>query len=159
MRDFGKWGLVGACVAVCLVLSAGTGLAEDGFEAIKARQALMKQQGGDLKEISAYAKGGGDQATAQAKAADLVEQAKKIPGLFPAGSSLAEFADKTAAKPEIWQDFDKFKTLAGDLEAQTVKLADAIKSGDPAAVGAQLGATGKACGACHSDFRQKKEKD
>lgn len=159
MRKFGTWGLVGASVAICLVLGAGTGFAEDGFEAIKERQALMKQQGGDLKEISAYAKGGGDQATAQAKAADLIEQAKKIPSLFPAGSSLAAFADKTAAKPEIWENFDKFKTLAADLEAQTVKLADAVKSGDQAAVGAQLGATGKACGACHSDFRQKKEKD
>jgi cytochrome c556 len=155
MRNFGKWGLVGTSVVVCLVLGNVAGRAEDAAAVVKQRHALMKAQGGDLKAIGAFAKGEGDQATAQAKADDLVEQAKKIPASFPPGTSLTDYSDDNAAKPEIWANFDKFKSLAADLQGQTVKLAEAVKSGDKAAVGAQLGATGKACGACHNEFRQK----
>ncbi len=35
------------------------------------------------------------------------------------------------------------------------KLAQVSKSGDEAAVKAQIGATGKACGGCHETFREK----
>jgi cytochrome c556 len=156
MRKLSKWGLIGGVVAMGLALGAGIGSAQDNAAIIKDRQTLMKQQGDDLKAIGGYAKGAGDQATAQAKAADLIEQAKKIVSLFPPGTSLTEFPDKTAAKPEIWQSMDKFKSDAGDLEAEAVKLAAAVDKGDQAAVGAQMGAVGKTCGACHTDFRQKK---
>ena len=57
------------------------------------------------------------------------------------------------AKPEIWKEWDKFKKLQGDLQANTAKLAVAAKSGDADAVKAAFGDTGKACKACHDAFR------
>ena len=43
------------------------------------------------------------------------------------------------------------------FETETAKLAEVAKSGDPAAIGPQLKATGKSCGGCHESFRKPKE--
>lgn len=61
----------------------------------------------------------------------------------------------TKAKPEIWANMDKFKDLAAKMQEQTTKLASVAKSGDLAALKAQVGETGKACKACHDDYRAK----
>jgi cytochrome c556 len=47
-----------------------------------------------------------------------------------------------------------FRGLAG-LRAETAKLAEAAKTGDRAAIQAQLGATGKACKGCHDEYKAK----
>jgi cytochrome c556 len=129
---------------------------QDKEAEIKLRRDTMKRQGNDLKAISDYAKGEADQAAAQKAADDLLALNGKIVGLFPSGTSMADFPGKTGAKPEIWQQFDKFKTIPAALKVQEQKLDDAVKSGDKAAVGAQVAATGKeGCGACHTPYREK----
>lgn len=155
MRNLWKWSLV-AAMGVAIGMGAMSSMAQDKEAQIKMRRDTMKRQGDDFKAISDFVKGEGDQATALAKAEDLVSIAPKIADLFPAGTSLAEFPGKTGAKPDIWKEWDKFKAGIPTLQAEEQKLVDAIKTGDKAAIGAQLGATGKnGCGGCHTPYREK----
>jgi len=62
---------------------------------------------------------------------------------------------KSAALPAIWSDSAKFAEAADRLQNEASKLYAVSRSGDEAAVKAQLGAVGKACGGCHESFRQK----
>ncbi len=158
MRGMAKASIVGAAMAAVIGLGTAIGVAQDKEAIIKERRDTMKRQGDDFKTIADFIKGEGgvDQATALAKAQDLLTIAPKIPSLFPAGTSLTDFPGKTGAKPDIWKEPDKFKAVIPVLEGEEHKLVDAIKSGDKAAIGAQLGATGKnGCGACHTPFREK----
>jgi cytochrome c556 len=130
--------------------------AQDKEAQIKTRRDTMKRQGDDLKAIGDFAKGEGDQAAAQKAADDLLALNGKIVDLFPPGTSMADFPGKTGAKPEIWQQLDKFKTIPAVLKTEEEKLAAAVKSGDKAAIGAQVANTGKnGCGACHTPYREK----
>jgi cytochrome c556 len=147
---------IGAAVLAVVGVGAISVRADDAEAIIKQRRDTMKRQGDDLKAISEYAKGEGDQKTAEAKIDDLLALNPKIVDLFVPGTGMDKYPGKTGAKPEIWKEWDKFKTLPAGLKADEEKLAAAIKSGDKAAVGAQLAATGKnGCGACHTPYREK----
>jgi len=60
----------------------------------------------------------------------------------------------TKAKPEIYGNADKFKSRWEHLQEEVGKLAAAAKGGDQNAVKAAFGGVGKACKACHDDFRR-----
>ena len=62
---------------------------------------------------------------------------------------------KSAALPAVWSDNAKFMEAADRLQSEAAKLYAVSRSGDEAAVKAQIGAVGKACGGCHESFRQK----
>jgi cytochrome c556 len=62
---------------------------------------------------------------------------------------------KSAALPAIWSDSAKWAEAADRLQSEASKLYAVSRSGDEAAVKAQIGAVGKSCGACHESFRQK----
>jgi cytochrome c556 len=62
---------------------------------------------------------------------------------------------KSAALPAIWEKAGEFKQAQERLQSEVSKLVQVSKGGDEAAVKAQLGAVGKACGGCHENFRQK----
>lgn len=62
---------------------------------------------------------------------------------------------KSAALPAIWAEPTKWSDAADRLQNEASKLYAVSRSGDEAAVKAQIGAVGKACGGCHNDFRQK----
>lgn len=64
---------------------------------------------------------------------------------------------RTDAKPEVWQDWDKFVAAAQGLQEESAKLAEIASAGDVAAIGAQVKNVGKACGNCHKPFRKPKE--
>ena len=88
-----------------------------------------------------------------AKNAAVAEQMSKLPwDGFVAGTDKGE----TQAKPEIWTDAAKFKSAAEKMKQEMSTLAQVAKGGDFDAVKAQFDATGKACKACHDDFRKKK---
>lgn len=149
---------VGFAAAVALAIAAGAvgSLAQDKEAQIQTRRDTMKRQGADLKTISDYAKGVADQAAAEKAIADLQSLAPKITSLFPPGTGMDAFPGKTGAKPEIWQQWDKFKEIPVTLASDEEKLAAAIKSGDKAAVGDEIVNTGKTgCGACHTPYREK----
>ena len=63
---------------------------------------------------------------------------------------------KSAALPAIWSEPSKWGDAADRLQNEASKLYAVSRSGDEAAVKAQIGAVGKACGGCHESFREKR---
>ena len=133
----------------CLLFAAN---AFAGAEAdIKYRQAVMKATGGHMMALGGIVKGDvpyrGDLVVhAQAIAAS----AEMIGHLFPAGSGTG----KTKAKPEIWTNAADFKLKVEEFRAASKALAAAAQGSDPAALGAAMGRTGKACKGCHDKYEQ-----
>lgn len=62
----------------------------------------------------------------------------------------------TKAKPEIWKDWGRFKAIADRFQAEAAKLHEVARTGDAAAIKAQLGEANKACKNCHDDFKSSK---
>lgn len=62
----------------------------------------------------------------------------------------------TKALPEIWKDWNRFKSLGERFQTEAGKLRDVARNGDAAAVKAQFGETNKVCKACHDDFKSSK---
>ncbi len=143
-----------AMIASGLAVAAPSHAAD--MAAVEKRQALMKQNGKDAKVVADYLKGQGSAADVAKAAESIVEDAKKIPELFPAGTSDKDMPGKTKALPVIWTDMAKFKANAKMLEEKAMALEAAAKSGDKAKIQAAFGDMGRnACGACHGQFREK----
>jgi cytochrome c556 len=114
------------------------------------RQRLMKLVGASWADIQAKVKAGNIEAVA-VNAETIAVSAPHIPPLFPAGS----MTDQSKAKPEIWQKWPEFEAAAKNLETLSEKLRDAARAKDAAGVEAAAKEFGpKACGACHTPFRQ-----
>lgn len=62
---------------------------------------------------------------------------------------------KSGALPAVFTDTAKFKEDSDRLQSEAAKLLALTKSGDEAAVKAQILAVDKACGSCHDSFREK----
>jgi cytochrome c556 len=121
--------------------------------AIKYRQSALFVMGQHFGRIGAVAKGerpyNKDEVVRNAA---IAEAMSKLPWEgFVAGTDKGE----TRAKPEIWTESAKFKSAAEKMQQEISKLAEVAKGGDLGAIKAQFGATGKACKACHDDFRKK----
>ena len=152
-----------SALVVAVGLAAGairTEAAVDAKAVIEARQKAMKDNGAHMKAINAFVeKGEGDAAMVAEHAKAIGETSKKIPELFPEGTSLADgHGVKTAAKPEIWTDRAGFEKAAASLGEEAGELAEAAEGGDKQAIAAAFAELGKeGCGGCHSKFRQKQD--
>jgi cytochrome c556 len=62
---------------------------------------------------------------------------------------------KSAALPAAFTDGAKFKQAQDQLRTAVGALNTAAKGGNEAAVKAAIGDVGKACSACHDNFREK----
>jgi cytochrome c556 len=134
----------------------GGAFAHEPAASITERQALMKLVGASFGSIKAAidSKDAAQIKGAEGRARAIAAAAAAIPTMFPAGSDAK--AGKTAALDKIWSDAAGFKKAADDMGATATKLADALKSGDPAAALAAFGAVGKdGCGGCHGAYRAK----
>jgi cytochrome c556 len=136
----------GAALAIgisSLALSAGNPVEE--------RQATMKQVGQTMKESVAFTSPATpfDAPKVKGLMDTLAGDAKKLHGLYPAGSG----ADpKTAAAPKVWEDkadFDKRLAEMGTL-ATTAGKATSAETFKPA-----FGAVGATCKSCHDVYRKK----
>ena len=87
-------------------------------------------------------------------AADNAEIATMMSKLPYAG--FVEGSDKgdTKAEPKIWAEMDKFRAAAGKMQEEMAKLNVAAKGGNLDAIKAAVGDTGKACKACHDNYRK-----
>lgn len=157
MNPYTRWGAAGIALITVVAAGAAVGWAQDKEAAVSARQAAMKLEGPDLKAILDYAGDKGtDQATAVAKAQELLALSDKLAGLWPAGTSSTDMPGKSHAKPEIWQQMDKFQALYAGQKSGEQKLLTALQKGDKAAVQAAVGDIGKgSCSACHGTYREK----
>jgi cytochrome c556 len=121
---------------------------------VKQRQAAMTLQGKYFGPMAGMAQGKIPyNASVVQRNAGFLEVVSKMPwdGFDPSTKG-----EKSAALPAIWEKPGEFKQAAERLESETAKLAQVSKSGDEAAVKAQIGAVGKACGGCHDNFREKR---
>ena len=152
-----------------VILALAMGLLTSCADPIQERKGLMRSNGGNMKAIGAYLKTGkGSTADVASRARKIADNAKKIKGLFPEGTSLKDRPGQTRAKPAIWakraihnqaEEMAAFKQAADIMSVYALKLADAAGSGDKKAMGAAMGQLGKkGCGGCHKDFRGPKPK-
>ena len=142
-------------IAAATLLVSSASFAKAGEDDITYRQSLMKAVGGHFKAISMIAKGqAGDMKNLTVHTDSLAGLAKATMSAFPDKSGPMD--GKTSAKAEIWEKPDEFKKVMMAFVAETEKLAAAAKTGDKAAIGAQIGAVGKnTCKACHDGFKEK----
>jgi cytochrome c556 len=121
---------------------------------IKPRQDKLRDMGGALKAINDEIKKGklDWDNTILPNVQTIKDRSGYLLNWFPKGSG-PESGVKTYALPAIWQKNDDFVKLGKAMQAETLKLDQvaATKNGD--ALKAQVLATGKACKACHDNYR------
>lgn len=94
-----------------------------------------------------------DMAAISVAAGDINARLQRVSGLFPEGSSMEAGYD-TEALATIWEDPDGFAEATQSAIAASEEMMAAAASGDPAAVGEQVGNLGlNGCKACHDKFR------
>lgn len=140
--------------AAAAVFGGGAAVASDAKpeDVVDFRQGVYKVIGWHFGPLGAMAKGDipFDRDLAVKNSEIVATMSRVAPDAFVAGSDVGE----TRAKPEIWRDADGFRSAMERFQKEAQKLADVSKSGDFSAVRAQVGETGKACKACHDDFRK-----
>lgn len=147
--------LFSASIALVFVLGAGYAtsvLAQAKPEVlVKQRMAVMALQGKYFGPMSAMAQGKAPyNAAVVQRNAGFLDNLSRMPwdGFDPSTADV-----KTNALPAVFKDRAKFDEAGSRLENEASKLAALSMSGDEAAVKAQIGAVGKACGGCHQSFR------
>ena len=124
-------------------------------DAIKYRQSALTVMANHLGRVGAMAQGKAPfDAKAAADNAAIVVTMSKLPWV-----AFAEGTDKgmpTRAKPDIWKEQAKFKDLQTKMMAEAEKFDAAAKTGSLDNIKAAIGDLGKACKACHDDFRAEK---
>jgi len=143
-----------AVVAIALGLSAGAVFAQQKPEVlVKQRQSVMTLQGKYFGPMAGMAQGKVPyNADVVKRNSAFLDNLSRMAwdGFDPSTKDV-----KSAALPAIYEQQAKFKDAAARLENETHKLWEVAQNGDEAAVKAQIGAVGKACGGCHESFRQK----
>lgn len=144
------------CLSAAIVgsLLAGNAFAQAKPEdAIKYRRGVFAVMGWNFGALAAIAKGERphDKDEAARRAATVAFMSRLPAEGFIPGSDKGD----TKAKPEIWTEMDDFKAKLEKMQGEAAKLADVAKGGDLAALKAQVGETGKACKACHDNYRNK----
>ncbi|WP_209010863.1 cytochrome c [Labrenzia sp. PHM005] len=135
--------------AIVFAHGGATGIVKKRMDAMEAIGGNMKLAGQMLRGQKPY-----DAAALRQAAETIAENAgEKLTRLFPEGSLMPP----TEARPEIWQDWDKFAGFSNDMKAAASELA--IKAGEGAEKGAVAAAFSKlaqTCKACHEAFRIEK---
>ena len=123
---------------------------------VKQRQAAMTLQGKYAGPLGAMAAGKAPyNADTVAFNSAMLDALSRMPwdGFAESTKDLKDV--KTAALPAIWSEPAKFKAAQDNLQNAVQALVKVSRGGDETTVKAAIGTVGKACGACHQDFRQK----
>jgi cytochrome c556 len=142
--------LAAAAITLSAPASAQFAKPEDAIKYRKNALFVMQQH---FARIGAMASGRAPfDAKVAAENADVVVFMAKLPwAAFGPGTDTGD----TKALPEIWKDPAKFKAAADKMQAETVKLAAAAKTGNLDNLKAAFGPVGDTCKSCHDDFRAK----
>jgi cytochrome c556 len=153
--------LAGLALATVTVLGAASSVqAQDqpnaDQAAVELRQSVFKligwafdPVGGMLKNKVPF-----DAATVQKSAARIETLAPMITETFAHDTRKASGL-KTKAREGIWTNAADFKAKNDDLIKAAANLSAAAKGGDKKTVMQAAAQVGKACGACHDNFRDK----
>lgn len=137
--------------AVVSIIIVGAAHAQESM--IKYRQSVMKAVGGHTAASAAIVKGEvpftGDLA-AHAKA--IAELSQIADHVYPEDSADGD----TEALPVIWQKPQEFEQVQRDFQTAAAEFARAAAE-DPKSAASALSDLGKACKACHDDFRKEED--
>jgi cytochrome c556 len=138
-----------AGMAVSLPAAAQFAKPED---AIKYRKGAFTVMAAHFGRVAAMANG---RIPFDAKvAADNAEIATTMSRLPFAGFVDGTDKGDTKAEPKIWTEMDKFRAAASKMQEEMAKLNTTAKGGNIDALKAQAGEVGKACKACHDNYRK-----
>ena len=142
-------------------LALGAGLSQTALAQVKPeilvkqRQAAMTLQGKYMGPLGGMAAGKVPyNADTVAFNAAMLDALSRMPWDGFAESS-KDAGVKTAALPAIWSEPAKFKDAQDNFQKAVQALVAVSRGGDEASQKAAIGAVGKACGACHQNFREK----
>lgn len=145
-------------IALAVMLGAGYSLAAFAQAKpetlVKQRQAALTLQGKYFGPLAAMAEGKLPyDANVVSRNAAYLDVLTKMAwdGFAPSTSNV-----KSGALPAVLTDTAKFKEGQNRLQSEVGKLLSASKSGDEAAVKAQIAVVRKSCSGCHDNFREKK---
>ena len=157
-RNLGMLSALALCLAVVLVPAAA--MAQDaGDKAIATRQGYMKLVLWEAGPLFGMAKGemAYDAKTAEAHAANLkIIASYPVGTLFTAGTSNADYGDKTRSLPKIWEDQSGFTKALTDWQAAVGALGGQVGQSQEA-LAAAVSEMGKTCGGCHKPYRAEKK--
>ena len=110
----------------------------------------MSEMAKHMKVMGSMAKGetAFDADAVNTALAKLSEEASYVPSLFEPKA----MDPKSEALPVIWDEYETFTGHAAKLEEVTARLSGSVTSPDE--LGPAMREVGKACSACHSDFRK-----
>lgn len=154
-----KFGINSLLAALLLSCSAGAFAQQAPAkpeQQIKWRQSVYQVLGWNSGRIKANVDGqyNKDEVVRAANAIAVLANSG-IGSLFGPGTETGKGWKETAAKPEFFKNSQKVGELAGNFNREANELAKVAATGDAAAVKAQFGNLGKACKACHDDFKAK----
>ena len=143
-------------VAALIVLLSfcffGSSSLADSKGIIKYRQNVMKSTAGHMGAIVDILKNDLPlQAHILDHARSIQQNSKMTLAMFPKGTGLGN----TKAKPAIWENWSKFESAVKAFVRESAKLTKVAESGDIKTFAKQVRATGKACGGCHKNFRER----
>jgi len=163
MRPLVKMGLKSGAVSLLTLAAASTTYAQDAApspeehaqQAVDLRQSVFRLIGWSFGPVGGMLKNKVpfDAAVAQKSAARIEMLAPMIGEAFQTDTS--KFQLKTKAREGIWTNKSDFAAKNDDLVKAAAALSAAAKGGDKKATMQAAAAVGKACGACHDDFRDK----
>jgi cytochrome c556 len=140
-----------SCMGYTLVQAASPQAAQ-----IKPRQDKLRDMGGALKAITDELKKpkvDWDNVIIP-NTQTIKDRSAYLLNWFPKGSG-PEAGVKTYALPAIWQKQDDFTKLGKAAQAEAIKLDQVANSRNLDALKTEAVTMGKACKACHDDYRSK----
>jgi cytochrome c556 len=146
-----------------IAFALGAGLSQTAISQVKPeilvkqRQAAMTLQGKYAGPLGAMAQGKAPyNADTVAFNAAMLDALSRMPwdGFAPASKDATV---KNAALPAIWSEPAKFQEAQENFQKAVQALVAVSRGGDENAQKAAIGAVGKACGACHQNFREKQQ--
>ena len=145
-----------ALTIITITVLSSFSYAHDGATGvIKQRMDMMGEIAKAMKSIGQMVKGEVEYNAeiATKSALEIEKHSQGLLQLFPKGST----TKPSEALPVIWEDWDEFNQLLGEMKAQSKSLAEiapTAKTSDK--IKAQFASVGKTCGTCHKKFRQQK---
>lgn len=154
---FNKFAVAALAIGLSSAAMAQTiGKAEDQ---IRWRQSVMQTQGWSMARIKANIDGtfNKDQVIQAANTIQAIANSGSG-GLFQPGTDTGKGWRDTNVKPEMFSNSAKLKEVGMAYNKEANEMAKVAATGDAAAVKAQFGNLGKACKACHDEFRKEEKK-
>ncbi len=143
-----------SAAVLAVVVFGATAVVAQPKNPIIERQDLMKHNGREAKLAAQMIKHQKpfDLATAKKIFATFEETSRQMPSLFPPNSKTGH---RTTVSPKIWQHMTDVKARFENLGAEAKKAEANVT--DLASFRTAFGEVGRQCGACHREYRVRRD--